>query len=477
MLKKFAEKRLEEMFESGCIDEDFFDVDLDKKILKKIHDYQTIHVINMITAVKKNGIAIDGSSTGTGKTYTTIAVCKYLGLSPFIICPKSVMSTWASVCKHFKVKPTTIVNYETIKNCKQHDKHFNKKDSIIIKRKIIGDKNVGYHWDFSSMEGKNCVVIFDEAHKCKHIDTDNGKLLLSLKYLLDRSEIKIMLLTATLCDKTEDFLPYGFMIGLYKSIHSGKSWIEQTIRETKNKNVNILNKFVYPTFGSQMTLADMGEKFPKNQISSECYLMKKKHIEKINDYVSNLTKNLGIMEEIGKIDIGDTMKLRQKIEKYKAYIIYDLAIKYYEQGKSIAIFVNFTNTLNLLADMFEKENIRFGTINGKQSQKERDETIDNFQKNKITVVLFMIQAGGVSISLHDVTGDYPRVSLISPSFSSIELLQTLGRVYRAGTLSPTLQRIIFCSGTYEEKICDVIKNKIKFISKISDEDLIFKFKK
>ena len=84
----------------------------------------------------------------------------------------------------------------------------------------------------------------------------------------------------------------------------------------------------------------------------------------------------------------------------------------------------------------------------------------------------MIQVGGTSIGLHDTSGKYPRVSIISPSFSSIEIVQALGRIYRSNVKSNCLQKLIFCANTYEEKICDIIKNKSSFISKLTDDDLI-----
>ena len=53
----------------------------------------------------------------------------------------------------------------------------------------------------------------------------------------------------------------------------------------------------------------------------------------------------------------------------------------------------------------------------------------------------MTQAGGTGLSLHDVNGEHPRVSLISPSFSAIDLKQALGRIHRAGAKSPAVQKL------------------------------------
>ena len=82
----------------------------------KLLEYQFLHIFNLMTAFRSNNIIVDGSDTGTGKTYTSIALCKQLKLKPFIICPKTIMSTWEYVCKIFQVTPLGIVNYESIKS-------------------------------------------------------------------------------------------------------------------------------------------------------------------------------------------------------------------------------------------------------------------------------------------------------------------------------------------------------------------------
>jgi hypothetical protein len=75
------------------------------------------------------------------------------------------------------------------------------------------------------------------------------------------------------------------------------------------------------------------------------------------------------------------------------------------------------------------------------------------------------------ISLHDLYG-IPRVSLISPPWSSTQLIQNIGRISRAGAKTPALQRLIYCAKTCEEVICNRLKEKLKFLSKINDNDLV-----
>ena len=110
-------------------------------------------------------------------------------------------------------------------------------------------------------------------------------------------------------------------------------------------------------------------------------------------------------------------------------------------------------------------------VHGKQTYEERKKNIKNFQKNKERIILCNIAAGGQSINLHDETGEFPRVSLIVPSYSSTQLIQALGRIHRAGSKSPATQRIIFCSGTVEEHIAKRLKAKVNNLSNFNDNDL------
>ena len=110
-------------------------------------------------------------------------------------------------------------------------------------------------------------------------------------------------------------------------------------------------------------------------------------------------------------------------------------------------------------------------IKGGQTMEERDNMIKDFQSNKKKVIIVMQQAGGVGISLHDIHGGHPRMSIISPSWSGQEMRQTLGRIHRAGSKTPAIQKIVYVAKTYEEQLCKIIKQKLRNIDALNDGDL------
>jgi superfamily II DNA or RNA helicase len=418
-----------------------------EKILKK---YQILHTLNLVVSTKINHIALDGSDTGTGKTYTSIAVAKTLGLSPFIICPRPIIAAWKLVCELFGVTPLAIVNYEKIK------KSGNQYLTVINNGK-------DYKWTLPN----KTLVIFDEAHKCKNKKSQNGKLLISLK----KVRTKILLLSATISDNPESFAVFGYMLNLYNTVSYGKSWIKSIMREDRKqfsitKKETGINKLIYPELGSRMEISELANMFPKNQISAVCYTLPASSKKKMADYLIALKKNqICDVKKISKME--EIHKIRSKIENLKLNIIKTLTGDYLSNGLSIAIFLNYTQNIKALSKMLGCDNL----IYGEQSQEDRENIINSFQSNESSVIICNIKSS-IGISLHDINYKQ-RVSLISPNFSATDLVQALGRIYRTDVKSPALQRIIYCADTYEEDICKKLQNKLKFLNKINDNDMSF----
>ena len=141
-----------------------------------------------------------------------------------------------------------------------------------------------------------------------------------------------------------------------------------------------------------------------------------------------------------------------------------MGLQFYEEGKSVVIFVNFRNTLNRLAELFDRKKIKVSLMYGAKTTLQKAQikaNIKAFQDNKHRVIICTIQSGGVGISLHDLYGGHPRVSLISTGWSAQDLKQSLGRIHRAEGKSKCLQYIIFCADTIEDQICCNIREKLK----------------
>jgi SNF2 family DNA or RNA helicase len=163
------------------------------------------------------------------------------------------------------------------------------------------------------------------------------------------------------------------------------------------------------------------------------------------------------------------LRARQKAELFKVPLLVDLIEEAYIEGKSIVVFVNFRETLDNLLEELKQYSV--SVIRGGQKEEERYEAIKSFQQDQTRICVCMMQAGGVGVSLDDRQGIHPRISLITPSYSAVEMKQALGRIHRASSKSKSLQYILFAAGTVEEDACKAVRAKLNNISLLNDGDL------
>ncbi|QGR53832.1 helicase [Moumouvirus maliensis] len=450
--------------------------------MNKLLDYQIEHVKNLKKTIEVHNRALDASDTGTGKTYTSIALCVELGLKPLIICPTSVIDNWKNVLKYFKADYYGISNYESIHNCKYFtpksgDQKVKCKyiERVKIKKKEGDDFKTKEAEIFSknkmalfSYNWKNVpddfILIFDEAHRCKNKKTLNSILLYTASMI---ENMKILMLSATIADKPEKFAIAGFVLKLYPSVKHAINWIGKVDSQYSHSMMGVHN-ILFNEYASRMKIKDLGDLFPKNDISAECYDMNNAvEIEEQYKIIEEEVEKLKNKEESSGCALSRILYARMRIEQLKIPTIVEQTKKYLKEGLSVAIFVNFSMALQTIADELGTKCV----IWGEQTLEDRNKNIKDFNKNKSKVIICNIKSGGVGISLHDTVGNHPRVSLISPSDSAQDIIQVLGRIHRANGKTPAKQYIIFCKGTVEEKICDNMKEKIINISSLNDGNI------
>ena len=165
------------------------------------------------------------------------------------------------------------------------------------------------------------------------------------------------------------------------------------------------------------------------------------------------------------------LRARQEVELLKVPIFEELTTDAHASSSSVVIFVNFRDTAQALINRLSSLDENIGFIGGHQNEFERQLEVNKFQSNDSRILICMTQAGGTGLSLHDETGDFPRISLISPSFSAIDLRQALGRVHRATGKSPSIQKIVFANDTVEMRVCKAVREKLNNIDLINDDEM------
>ncbi|MFW5872288.1 MAG: DEAD/DEAH box helicase family protein [bacterium] len=135
-----------------------------------LRDFQVPAVERLVASIRTHGAALDGSSTGTGKTYIAIGVARELGAKVGVICPKSVIESWKRVItNHFKLDYEFVLNYESLKG--QSNNHIVSK----VRKERSFEENFVWHIP------KNTLLIFDESHRLKGNGTLNVELAVAAK--------------------------------------------------------------------------------------------------------------------------------------------------------------------------------------------------------------------------------------------------------------------------------------------------------
>ncbi len=432
---------------------------------KGLLDYQIPHTSNLVSVLGKNRYALDMSDPGTGKTYTAVAACRELRLTPAIVCPKSVVPAWERVLKDFGIKPYFVTNWEGAKSEGFKHGFYNYRTGV-------------YTWNLGRTQ---ILLILDEVHKAKGVDSQNSAMLIAAK----AQDLITLCLSATAADNPRDMRGLGYRLDLHDLINF-KMWSEEMgcYQDTQGRDERVVwrcqdadaamltvHRQIYPSKAARMRIADLGDRFPETQITAALYEIK--GWKKQNDAYDTLLKEIKQLQKDAKegwpsAALTLNMRYRQLTEFLKIDTLVALTNDYLENNKSVAIFVNYTETLMLLVQRLPKASL----IYGDQTKKgEREREIQDFQDDKARVIICNIKAGGVGVSLHDLHGKYGRVALICPTYSAQDLIQATGRVHRAGGKSKSLQRIIYAKGTVEEEMCRKVATRVASIQALNDGDL------
>jgi superfamily II DNA or RNA helicase len=403
----------------------------------------------------------------SGKTYTAVGVARELNMGIAVVCPKAVIYSWNKVIKdHFGMKPEFVLNYESVKTGKYKDIGVWKSVSKISTREF-------FQWNIS----KNTLIIFDESHRLKGHGTQNSEIAIAAK----KQGYKILCCSATNAINPIELKCVGLITGLYKT---GK-WLaflrEHGCEQGRfgwefSGDKDVLKKLHADLFldrGVRVRRDDI-KGFPDSEVIAEAYNIDEKSQKELKEVYEEMEKELKYLQaqckntkeyQINSMVI--MLRARQQAELIKVPLFVEMVEDALEDGMSVVIFVNFSETVRALSKRLNTNCVVWGENKGN----ERDVYIADFQADKKRVIIVNIKAGGAGLSLHDLNGNYPRLSLISPTPSAVDLRQALGRVWRDGGKTKSLQKIIFAANTVEEEVCEKVKLKLSALDTINDGDL------
>ena len=463
-----------------------------------LRKHQVPHFQKLWAALNAHGFCHDGSMTGTGKTHCAAACAAALGQEVLVVCPLSVVPAWEDTLAGYGVTNATVINYQKA-------------------WRRLGQLHPWGKGSFFKWDKQYPLTIYDEVHRACGDSTINAKMLIASK----RAGGKVLTLSATVADTPLRMKAWGYTMGLHKltdwqtfllkcnckpGVFGG--WTFN--RTTNSLIVQGLHEQIYlpqdglPAKGARLRKQDIPG-FPKTQLnvrtlpcadksvlrlSKELQELYAERVVEANESKKEALRRVAQAEDAilrGALPetfdpeqcgrgykMTEILRLRQALEVAKLPDIEDMIEDKIEDSK-VVVFCNFNATIDELLKVAEKRKWTVGTIRGEQSAsasglKLRRETELAFQRNELDLMLVNIEAGGVALSFHDPVTQFPRSTIICPTFSASSLVQVLGRVVRDGGGFSEQYLLYFAEGI-EAVVAKTVQRKIEALDTLNDGEL------
>lgn len=443
---------------------------------------QPEHSKFLLDALYLNGIALDTSDTGTGKTYTACWIARQMRRPIVVICPIKARITWKTTLAKFGLEAHVIINYEKL--CRGNTKWL-KYNLNLFHRDDRWWESKGIKLKFH----QSSLVILDEAHRCAGQKSLASELLLALV----NQNYMLLAMSASLATSVLEMKAIGYAAELHRgdnfmdwcrehgatfNQYGTLSWDEQD-RERSRDGMDVIHEHLYNTrkIASRMRKEQFGNLFPDNRVLAEVFdagdnthLIARAY-EQMGHELAMLDRRA---ENYSQHHFAIMMKARRKIELLKVPIMVEWIMDAYREGASPVLFANFVDTIEavkgrlLRHPMFHNQ---IAEVVGGQSEKARDNAVKEFQANLKRIMLANSDAGNDCLSFHDLEGTNPRQSLINPSWKAKVIKQCIGRIPRANGKTKCLQKFLYANVPIEEKMASRIEARLQNLDMLNDGDL------
>ncbi len=474
-------------------------------------DYQIPAVKKLVEALSTHGAALDGSDMGTGKTFHAGAVIRELNLPTLVVCPDATIPGWKRIGAALGVE-FDILNYEGVRTGRTPYGTWENPPPTRLPTKLVCEKcrlevdpAKPFPCEFHFL-GIHCVnsetiphiygkftwhsavqfLVFDEAHRCSALDSLHADILIAA----GRQKIRTLLMSATVADSPMQLRAIGYLLKLH-GLFGPNNFYRWAIglgcrrlpfsgfhfavgEDRKKKILSKLHSDIFTSRGCRIRIEDLGTSFPEVQVSAELY-----NIEAAGRVDELFTEMDEAICELNGIREGDpdhqlTVLLRafQELELIKVPIFVELTKDALAEGRHVALFVNYRQTVEELCRRLKTKCRIDGSQVGVRGAKQREKNVEDFLYDREPVIVASSAAGCLGIGLHDILGNFGRLGLISPGFSAKVFRQILGRLRRQGGKSKALYRAIFIAGTHEEKRHRALAAKLDCMDTLNDDDLM-----
>lgn len=402
---------------------------------------------------------------GLGKSIQTIVTLENLGTAKWLVlCPKSMVLTWAKEINKWQVSPRTINVVQTADQVRRAKEC----NITIMNYERITDPStlkflVGVPW---------CALVCDEAHKLKNYSAKRTRAV--FKYLFPVSRYKILLSgTPFLRDITDGFSPFKALAPSvfpdFFAFANRYSLSIETNWGTKYfgiQNPEELKNIIRSRFYIRRTKEEVGLQLPPKEwikvpLPAEyCVTLPKDQKEAAEREAAVLKHAIETGEDTSHEVPKNLMALRKLQGLKKVKPIADFARELLEQEIPIVIFAYHKDVIDGLAK--ELSDFNPYTLTGDTSGSERERAITSFQNGDGLCFIANLIAGGVGVTLTKAS-----VCLICEyTFSPADISQAIGRIDRIGQQNNMFIYYFAVRGSIDQELIEVIMDKAKNFAQI-----------
>ncbi|MEG1287843.1 MAG: SNF2 helicase associated domain-containing protein, partial [Bacilli bacterium] len=442
-------------------------IDLSKKDLDILRDYQETGVKWMTTIAKCGFGGILADEMGLGKSIQTI---KYIKLKIkenkekrlfLIVAPTSLIYNWQEEFNKFG---------ENIKICIINEA----KNTRVMKIKSLEDVDVvitTYGLLRQDIDEYKDIIfdtfIIDEAQNIKNLNSGITSVVKEInadtKFALTGTPIENSIFELW---SIFDFIMPGFLpnITKFKQIYNNKVIEEGSFGDLnkqispfilRRKKKEVLKEL--PDKIENTVIVEMSEEQKKYYVAQ--LEITKKAIDEAsnnNEYMKNQILILSLLTKLRQICIDPHLLIEDydgPSAKFDAII--DILNGVIANDHKVLLFSQFPSSLKLLMPYLRENNITYSFLDGQTKSKERMNLVDSFNSDKTNVFLISLKAGGTGLNL--TAADI--VIHLDPWWNPAVENQATDRVHRIGQVNKVEVIKLICKGTIEERIIELQKKK------------------
>lgn len=441
----------------------------------ELYEPQQRAVDRLVAALGKYPAALNASQTGTGKTIVGLEVARRLALQPIIVCPIAASATWEYWGREMGVPPVAVVNPERLRTGK----------TPWVSAETQGKQRL-FRWNLANgSRGPGHIVLWDELHRGLLGEKSQTG---AMAAMLRPQGIKTLLMSATPFTSPMDMRNSGYLLGCHafsapsfwdfcrrhgckpSHFHRGLEFNPES--RAAKEHLRRINEFLQDRMVC-LTIEDLKDHFGDNVVEPTLIKLEERDRAEIEATYAEMEEE--VKRKGHANPLVDMLRARQRAELLSVPAIADMVEDSVLEGNSVYVAQSFRDSVwklhDRLRDRIDIREIR--VLTGDDRQECRTESVEAFQSDRAKVLIATLGAGGLSISLHRTKPEQrPRTSILRPTYKADELLQGLGRIYRAGMIGSVVQRIVLCSGTVEERVFRRLNAKLKNIETLVDSDLL-----